>query len=232
MSLAPAAVRITAAPLVLVAHGTRDRAGTRVGEELLRAVRAALPDTRVELAFADVHGPTVTAVLAELTGPAVVLPLFLAAGYHVRTDLPTQLAGFPDVTVVPALGPAWPMVTAVADRLTEAGWRPGDRVVLAAAGSSDPHARADVRTAAARLSALLDTSVHIGHCTTAKPALARVVATARRGGRRVAVASWLLAPGLFHRIARTCGADLVSEPIGAHPNLIAHIADHRHAAVI
>jgi sirohydrochlorin ferrochelatase len=200
--------------LVIVAHGTRDPAGARVAARLTDAVRAALGGVRVELAFADVRGPTVADVLGALPGPVVVLPAFLAAGYHVRVDLPEQLAGFPGAMLATPLGPSRAMVAAVHDRLVEAGYRRGDRVVLAAAGSSDPLAHADVRHAALRLSARLDTEVHIGYCATAEPRLPQAIAQLPG---RVAVASWLLAPGLFHRTAAESGADVVSAPIGAHP---------------
>ncbi|HEY2696073.1 MAG TPA: sirohydrochlorin chelatase [Pseudonocardiaceae bacterium] len=203
--------------LVIVAHGTRDPAGAVVARQLAAAVRAKLRGVRVELAFADVRGPTVADVLAGLPGPAVVLPAFLAAGYHVRVDLPAQLADFPDAVLTAPLGPARAMVAAVRDRLLEAGYRAGDRVVLAAAGSSDPLALADVRRAALRLSARLDAEVHIGYCATAQPTLPQAIAQL---GGRVSVASWLLAPGLFHRAATRAGADVVSAPIGVHPLVI------------
>ena len=204
--------------LVIVAHGTRDPAGALVAARLTDAVRAKLPGVRVELAFADVRGPTIAEVLTDLVGPVVVLPAFLAAGYHVRVDLPAQLAAFPDALLAAPLGPARAMVAAMHDRLVEAGFRVGDRIVLAAAGSSDPLALADVRRAALRLSARLDTEVHIGYCATAVPALPQAIARLR--GRRVAVASWLLAPGLFHRAATRAGADLVADPIGVHPLVV------------
>jgi sirohydrochlorin ferrochelatase len=206
--------------LVIVAHGTRDPAGALVAGRLVDAVRVKLPGVRVELAFADVRGPTVADVLARLAGPVVVLPAFLAAGYHVRVDLPAQLAEFPDTVLAAPLGPARAVVAAVHDRLVEAGWRDGDRVVLAAAGSSDRLALADVRRAALRLSARLDTEVHIGYCATARPALPQSLAAVRLRGERVAVASWLLAPGLFHRAALDAGADLVGDPIGVHPLVV------------
>lgn len=203
--------------LVIVAHGTRDPAGALVVAELADAVRVRLRGVRVEFAFADVRGPTVADVLADLPGPAIVLPAFLATGYHVRVDLPAQLADFPDATLTAPLGPARAMVAAVHDRLLEAGYRAGDRVVLAAAGSSDPLALADVRRAALRLSARLDTEVHIGYCATARPALPQAIAQL---AGRVSVASWLLAPGLFHRAATRAGADVVSAPIGVHPLVV------------
>ncbi|MFP3969400.1 hypothetical protein SMC26_44395, partial [Actinomadura fulvescens] len=49
------------------------------------------------------------------------------------------------------------------------------------------------------------------------PVLAEVVERRRRAGAgRVLVASYLLAPGLFHRRIEAAGADAVSAPIGAH----------------
>ncbi|MEV4008524.1 hypothetical protein AB0K37_40630, partial [Actinomadura sp. NPDC049753] len=49
------------------------------------------------------------------------------------------------------------------------------------------------------------------------PPLDEVVAGLRRGGaRRIAVASYLLAPGRFHDRMRACGADVVAAPLGAH----------------
>ncbi|WP_308258133.1 sirohydrochlorin chelatase, partial [Pseudonocardia lacus] len=128
--------------LLLVAHGTRDPAGAVVTEQVAAAVRARL-GVRVAVGFADVRRPTPADAVAELDGPCVAVPMFLAAGYHVRTDVPAQLAAFDDVLVAETFGPDPALVVAAAERLTEAGARPGDAVVLAVAGSSDARARAD-----------------------------------------------------------------------------------------
>ncbi|MDQ3989388.1 MAG: sirohydrochlorin chelatase, partial [Actinomycetota bacterium] len=45
------------------------------------------------------------------------------------------------------------------------------------------------------------------------------------GQRRVVVASWLLAPGLFHRAALGCGADVVAAPLGSHPAVVDRLVD-------
>jgi uroporphyrinogen-III synthase len=108
------------------------------------------------------------------------------------------------------------LVAAAHDRLVAAGWRPGDTLVLAAAGSSDPRARADVRRAALLLSTRTGAEVHVGYLATGTPRLPDLVA-ALPG--RVAVASWLLAPGLFHRSVQNCGAPVVADPIGPHPRV-------------
>lgn len=206
--------------LVLVAHGTRDPAGAVAIEEIAAAVRARLVDVPVEVAYADVRQPDVTSVLRGLSGPAVVVPAFLAAGYHVRVDVPQQIeaSGRTDVVVTESLGTA--LVPVVHERLEEAGWRPGDAVVLAAAGSSDPRALADVRVVASMLAARTGSAVPVGYIATASPTVAEVVADVKAAGRRVAVASWLLAPGLFHQRLAAAGADVVSAPIGAQPRVV------------
>ncbi|GLE53267.1 hypothetical protein ATCCBAA256_28260 [Mycobacterium montefiorense] len=48
---------------------------------------------------------------------------------------------------------------------------------------------------------------------------------------RVAVASYLLADGLFQERLRGCGADLVTRPLGTHPQLARLIASRFRRAV-
>jgi sirohydrochlorin ferrochelatase len=210
--------------LLLVAHGTRDPDGAVVTERV--AERAArLLGVPVRACFADVRGPTPADALAGLPGPTVAVPAFLAAGYHVRTDVPEQLRATRrrDVVLGEAFGPDPALVAAAAERLAQAGARPDDAVVLAVAASSDPHARADGARAARRLGRLLG-----GPVTSAPIVLgdgvggvADVVARLRaEGARRVAVASWLLAPGLFQRNLERCGADAVGGPLADHPAVL------------
>lgn len=208
--------------IVLAAHGTRDPRGARVVEELAERVRARTP-VPVRVAYADVRQPDVATVLDSVRGyQAVVVPAFLAAGYHVRTDIPAQIAasGHRNTLLADPFGPAPELVGVMRDRLECAGYRAGDAVVLAAAGSSDPRALAEVRVAADRLAALLETSVRVGHVATAQPSIDDAVAGARGRGQRVAVASWLLAPGLFQRKVLGAGADVVAEPLGVHPGVV------------
>ncbi|TVT56380.1 sirohydrochlorin chelatase [Amycolatopsis rhizosphaerae] len=208
--------------IVLVAHGTRDPAGPRVVEELAARVRreARVP---VRVAYADVREPDVTSVLDSVRGhPVVVVPAFLAAGYHVRTDIPARIeaSGHRDVVRAPAFGPANELVEVMRDRLDWAGYRRGDAVVLAAAGSSDHRALVEVRFAAEALADRLATPVRVGYAATARPSIADAVTAARGRGRRVAVASWLLAPGLFQRRLAASGAEVVAEPLGVHPGVV------------
>lgn len=209
--------------VVVAAHGTRDPAGVVVARQLVSALRARLPGRSVLLAFVDVLGPTVREVVAGATGPVTVLPAFLTSGYHVRTDVPREVAatGRRDVTITAALGPHPLLVGAMEDRLRAAGWRRGDTVVLAAAGSSDPHAVADVRAAAGQLSGEVGARVRVGFVATGAPRVAPLVAGLRAAGElRIAVASWLLAPGLFHRRLTEAGADVVAAPMGVHPGVV------------
>ncbi len=213
--------------VVVVAHGTRDPAGVDVARWLVGALRSRLSGRPVLLAFVDVLGPTVREVVVGAPGPVTVVPAFLTSGYHVRADVPREVAatGRRDVTVTAALGPHPLLVSAMGDRLRAAGWRRGAAVVLAAAGSSDPHAVADVRAAAAQLSGEVGGRVRVGFVATGAPRVATLVAGLRAAGEpRVAIASWLLAPGLFHSRLAEAGADVVAAPLGVHPGVIDRLA--------
>jgi sirohydrochlorin ferrochelatase len=217
--------------LILAAHGTRRPGGLEMIGDLAAQV-STLIDRRVQVAFVDVLGPTPSEVLSGAHGPAIVVPAFLSRGYHVRTDLPAHVAasGRPDVTVTPALGPSREVVRIVAQQLVKSGWRRGDSVILAAAGTSDQRARTDLRTIAALLSALIGSPVDLGFVSTGEPRLHEALerARARRGKRRVAIASYLLADGLFQELLRACGADIVSQALGTHPGLARLIAGRFH----
>jgi sirohydrochlorin ferrochelatase len=218
--------------LLLVAHGTRDPAGAVVTEQVAAAAGALL-GVRVAVGFADVRRPTPADAVAALGGgPCVAVPMFLAAGYHVRTDVPAQLAEFDDVLVAETFGPDPALVVAASERLADAGGRPGDAVVLAVAGSSDPRARADSACAARSLGRLLGRPVTLATVAIGGPRVADAVASLRRdGAERVAVASWLLAPGLFQRRLDECGADVVAAPLSDHPAVVELVGERYRAAL-
>ena len=213
--------------IVVAAHGTRDPAGVAVAHQLADALRARLPGSPVQLGFVDVLGPGVREMVASAPGPVTVVPAFLSSGYHVRVDVPREVAGAQrtDVTISSALGPHPLLVAAMAERLREAGWRRGDAVVLAAAGSSDPRAVAEVRAAACLLSGQVGRRVRVGFVATGAPRVVPLVAGLRAAGEpRVAVASWLLVPGMFSRRLETVQADVVAAPLGAHPRVVDRLA--------
>jgi len=219
--------------LLLVAHGTRDPAGAAVTEAVAAQVRG-LTGVRVEACYADVRHPTPAEALAGLPGPVVAVPMFLAAGYHVRDDVPAQLAatGRADVWLAETFGPDPALISAAAARLRTAGMRAGDAVVLAVVGSSDPHAQADGATAARRLSRELRAPVTMATIAMGGPRVPDAVARLREGGaRRVAVASWLLAPGLFQRALAASGADVVADSLATH-EAVAELVVARYTAAL
>jgi sirohydrochlorin ferrochelatase len=240
---------VTASPsLVLVAHGTRNDAGTALVGRLAAAVGRRLPGVSVYPAFVDVRRPSVADALCSALGrdaarplvpaadgpPAIVVPAFLAAGYHVREDLPRQVSDVvPEgrALLTPLLGPDPLLIAAAADRLHRAGWRPGDVVVLGAAGSKDPRARVDLLAAADALAARLGTEVHAGYLASGEPKATDLITELRAGGRRVAAASWLLAPGLFHRRLAESGAEVVADPLGVHPGVVRAVVSRYREAV-
>lgn len=223
---------MTAPALVLLAHGTNDAAGWATIERLHGAVGRALPEVEVRLAHAGVVGPSLADVLGELPGSVVVVPAFLASGFHVRVDVPEQLAAIErdDVVVAEPLGPDPGLISALLDRLGEAGSRPGDTVVLAAAGSTDAVAQEDLRTAAALLTARVGHEVPVGYIAGGEPRVASVVASTAVRGPRVVLATWLLAPGAFHRWLGDAGASVVAEPLGDHPDVVAVVVERYRAA--
>lgn len=144
--------------LVVVAHGSRDPRALSTVRALLDKVRALRPGLPVHLGHIELNEPLLPDTLAALgTREAVLVPLLLSRGYHVKRDIP-EMAAEADVhaRVAPALGPHPLLVEALYARLVEAGWRnrmdePTRRasaVVLAAAGSRDPDSKVDTaRTA-------------------------------------------------------------------------------------
>ena len=211
---------------ILVAHGTRKAHGVTMIGDLAERVGDVL-GVPVRTAFVDVLGPTPADVLRAVPGPAVLVPAFLASGYHVRTDIPAHVAAsrHPDVIVTDPLGPSAQLVRVMTDRLVESGWRPSDSVVMASAGTSDPGALRDLRVTAALLSAAIGRRVEMAYAATGEPRVADVVDRLRsRGARRVVVASYLLADGLFQDRLRASGADVVTEPLGTHPGVVRLIA--------
>ncbi|TNC19933.1 sirohydrochlorin chelatase [Amycolatopsis alkalitolerans] len=185
------------APLVVVAHGSRDPRSAET-------IRALPLDAQVS--FLDLSEPLLTDVLRSLSAQghreAVVVPLLLGRAYHARVDLPSLVREVPRlrVSIADVLGQD-PLLEAVAlDRLREAGADPDDPslgVVFAAVGSSHAPANNAVVALARRWNSRYPMLVTPAFAT-AKPDVPAAIAKLRaRGARRFAVASWFLAPGLL-----------------------------------
>lgn len=190
-------------------------------EDLRDKVAQLLPDAQVRLAYVDVIGPTPEDALRELPGPVVIVPAFLASGYHVRIDLPEQVrrSGRSDTVTAPALGPDVALAEVMAERLTQAGWAGEGQVVLAVAGSNDPAAQAENQTTLRQLEAVLGASVLLGTIGQGSPRIAQVVPSLPGP---VFIAQYLLADGLFSRklIDLAPQAKGRAGPLGTHPKVV------------
>jgi sirohydrochlorin ferrochelatase len=228
----------TAPVLVACAHGTRSPAGRRLIAELALAARAQRPGLVTTAAFVDVQPPTVVDVVAGLAAdgrPAVVVPLLLSGGYHVHVDIAGAVAGAEGTVAARPLGPDPRLVEVLHDRLVQTGADPRDpltAVVLAAAGSSDVRAVADVENTADRLQLSWAGPVTTGYGSAAQPPVPDAVLAARRGGaEKVVVAAYLLAPGHFHDKLTGAGADGVTAPLLPDDRIAAILLDRYDAAL-
>lgn len=216
--------------LVGCSHGTADPDGRATILAILARMAEARPDLDVREAFVDVQQPEVADVVrhaVEGGAPVVVVPLLLSAGYHVHVDIAAAVEPWGGRAVAArALGPDPRLVELLDERLDLAGALPDDAVVLAAAGSSDARATADVERVAAELARRRRGPVTVGYGSAAHPRVPAAVAAARAAGaRRVAIASYLLAPGFFHDRLRLAGADVVSRPLGADARVVGTALD-------
>jgi sirohydrochlorin ferrochelatase len=176
----------------------------------------------------------VVAGLPEGT-PAVVVPLLLGTGYHVKVDIPKAIKDRPEVVAAPPLGPDPRLAELLAHHLRSAGLEENDGVLLAAAGSSLPDGSVDSEEQARQLAELLPNPVRVAYGASAEPNVPDGVAALRaevtKHGGRVIVSSYLLATGYFHDQLAKAGADVVTAPLLPSPAL-AEIALERYDAVV
>ncbi|MFJ7203188.1 sirohydrochlorin chelatase [Streptomyces sp. NPDC098789] len=210
--------------LVAVAHGSRDPRALHTVSALLDRVRDLRPRLRVRLGHIELNEPLLDTVLDALDpGAAVLVPLLLGRGHHVKHDLPAAAARAPHlhVRVAAPLGPHPLLVEVLRDRLLEAGWTPGTAAVLAAAGSRDPDSATDTRRTAALLSERLGgVPVIAAHASAAAPSVPQALRSlAARGHHRAAVASYFTAPGRFAAQCSAVAPGPAADPLGAHPAL-------------
>ncbi|MFG1806225.1 sirohydrochlorin chelatase [Streptomyces sp. NPDC049040] len=238
--------------LVAVAHGSRDPRALPAVRALLERVSAARPGVDVRLGHVELDEPLLADTLAGLRGgrgrgEAVLVPLLLGRGHHVKHDLPGALAAAPWLrgTVAAPLGPHPLLADVLHARLLAAGWpggaRPGARggadtapageaVVLAAAGSRDPDSAVDTGRTADLLAARLGVPVLPAYASAAAPTVADAVdALAARGidRRRIAVASYFTAPGRFATQTSAAAPWIAAAPLGAH-EAMARLVLHRY----
>ncbi|SDM12291.1 sirohydrochlorin cobaltochelatase [Modicisalibacter muralis] len=80
--------------LILLAHGSRDRRWRAPFDDLAAALAERL-ETPLRMAYMELCEPSLASVAAELEAAgyrrADILPLFFAAGRHLREDVPAQI---------------------------------------------------------------------------------------------------------------------------------------------
>ncbi|MHA3702765.1 sirohydrochlorin chelatase [Jatrophihabitans sp. YIM 134969] len=217
--------------LVLVAHGTERASARGVVGALVADVRALLPGVDVRLAHVDVQAPSLATVMADVRAAgrrAVLVPLLLAAGYHVEVDIAEAARVPPDVVTSTLAG--HPALVEIA--LSRLDVDAVDSLVVAAAGSSREAARSQVQAFAAAVAERSGRPTTVGWAATGSPNVGEAVAAAPG---RVGVVTYLLAPGVFAARARdaalAAGAPAVGGALGPDPRLAPVVVERFRTAV-
>jgi sirohydrochlorin ferrochelatase len=229
--------------LVVAAHGTVSARGRSV-VETCAAHAADLLGVPAQVGYVDVCGPTLADALDGGSGEGgepVVVPLFLASGYHVRHDVPAAVAHAPGAVVTAALGTAPAVIDALEGRLRQALGEAVvadhvDGLVLASAGSTQDDARAEVAQVAALLADRVGVPTEVAYLSGPGARIGQACSAHRATGRsRIAVATHLLAPGVFlaraRRQAAEAGTVAVTDELATHPAISALVAARYSTAV-
>ncbi|MEV7606509.1 sirohydrochlorin chelatase [Paenarthrobacter sp. NPDC089322] len=235
-------LNVTLAPmnspvLIACAHGTRNAEGQAAIRQVMAEIEALRPGLQVLEAYVDVQEPELSGVVEGLPEgtAAVVVPLLLSTGFHIKVDVPKAIKSRPEVVAARPLGPDPRLAELLAAQLRAAGLNENDGVLLAAAGSSLPDGSVDSEEQARLLAELLPNKVRVAYGASAQPTVPDGVASLREelgsGGGRVFVASYLLATGYFHDQLFTAGADVVTAPL-LPSGVLAEIALERYDSVL
>lgn len=225
------------APLVVAAHGSRDPEGVAACRALVDRVRTKLPDTTVTLGFVELAEPSIAeAVEQALAGretngelDAVLVPLMLATGGHVRQDIPESIdegRGEGKVRYAAPLLPSPLLLAALRGRVADAlgQWRPKDTAcVLVGRGSLVIEANAEHY----RLSRNLMEQAELGSIFPAfiqvsRPSVPEALnAALASGARQIVVAQNFLFPGKL----RTWTFEQVGAWAQQHPEVEVRVAE-------
>jgi sirohydrochlorin cobaltochelatase len=113
-----------ASAIVLFAHGARDPDWARPFRQLVAELGERLPGERIVLAFLDLMQPSLPDCAAALYADGVralrVVPVFLAAGGHLKEDLPRLVESLKaryrdlEITLEPPIGEQPEVISAIA----------------------------------------------------------------------------------------------------------------------
>lgn len=80
--------------IILLAHGSSDKRWCETFEKLAEPTLKSIQDSRI--AYMELAEPSMDTVIAEAvsrgTRDVIIVPLFLAAGRHLRKDVPAMIA--------------------------------------------------------------------------------------------------------------------------------------------
>jgi cobyrinic acid a,c-diamide synthase len=235
----------TGAPVVLIAHGTRDEAGREELRALTRAVAAGVgAPVRCGVIEYPAEGlGAVFATLAEtaedarrLGGEARLVPLLLFPAGHAGDDLAVVIRGarllHPGVRwrCAPLLRPCAALLAALGERVRGGDDALGERaagIVVVGRGTTSAHANRRLeRLVAARLHALDGRPVEHAFASLAPPAVAGALQRLRDAGAESAVvAPYLLNDGLIaRRIRREAAA--AAAGLGMRVAVAGHLGHH------
>lgn len=118
--------------IILFAHGSRSPDWAAPFVRIRDRVAAQRPEAQVSLAFLELMSPAlpqaIDAQVAQGADQITVVPLFLAAGGHLKIDLPqlveTALARHPQlrIRVLPPLGDSDTLLQAIAEWVTHSAF--------------------------------------------------------------------------------------------------------------
>jgi sirohydrochlorin cobaltochelatase len=114
--------------LILLAHGSSDPAWRAPFERLHEALAARMRAS-LKLAYMELSEPSLESTVDELAASGIrraeILPLFFAAGRHLRQDVPAQVTALQsahpgiDLTLLPPVGEHPAFVDALASVIAE-----------------------------------------------------------------------------------------------------------------
>lgn len=199
--------------IIVCGHGTTSHLGRSALASLVNAIRRQAPGCEVVDAFVDVQQPSLADVVAETSGPRVIVPLLLNHDCATAKLMNEVAADDPSVRVAPAMGPDWVLAEIGVRRLIEAGAKPSDTIVMVAPQADGSKALADVSKAARLLSAVWGGPVHVGVVDGVGTAVEDALDVARAHNRRVVVSMYALASGEGASAIGRLGADVVTAPL-------------------
>ncbi len=111
--------------IILFAHGARDPDWAAPFNIIKQQLQAARPQLQIELAFQDFMSPTLEQAAAHAAARgvkrAVLVPLFMAQGGHLKQDLPRMVGKIREqhpqleLQVMSAIGDAPEILQAISD---------------------------------------------------------------------------------------------------------------------